>query len=100
MNLDTTIAVTQNFVNVGNFERVWFRTRKGRKKLSVRFLEKLKEHKPEQYRIALEMNERDGFVMWDQREEYKHKFQKKEQRNKKPDASGRNNNEQIKKPVK
>lgn len=43
-NLDTTIAITQNFCNVGNFERVWLRTRKGRKKLSVRFLEKLKIH--------------------------------------------------------
>ena len=26
------------------------------------------------YRKAIEMNERDGFVMWDQRDKYKHKF--------------------------
>ena len=85
-NLDTTIAVTQNFVNKGNFERVWLRTRKGRKKLSVRFLEKLRTHRPDLYRIAVEMNERDGFIMWDQREKYKHKFQKKEQRERKKPA--------------
>ena len=65
LNLDLTIAVTQNFVNKGNFERVWNRTRKGRKKLSVRFLEKLKEKEPEMYKIAISMNERDDFVMWD-----------------------------------
>ena len=76
MNLDHTIAITQNFCNVGNFERVWFRTRKGRKKLSVRFLEKLRIHKPEIYKKAIEMNVKDEFVMWDQREKYRHKFVK------------------------
>ena len=65
LNLDHTIAVTQNFCNKGNFERVWLRTRKGRKKLSVRFLEKLKVEHPELYKIAIDMNEKDDFVMWD-----------------------------------
>jgi len=35
LNLDLTIAVTQNFCNRGNFEQVWKSTRKGRKVLSV-----------------------------------------------------------------
>ena len=38
LNLDLTIAITQNVCNEGNFDRVWVRTRKGRKKLSVKFL--------------------------------------------------------------
>lgn len=69
-----TIAITQNFCNKGNFERVWRETRKGRKKLSVRFLALLKDAYPEQYNIAIKMNEDDNFVMWDQQEKYKHLF--------------------------
>ena len=65
LNLDLTIAITQNFCNRGNFERVWLKTRKGRKMMSVRFLEKLRKKQPELYNIAIEMNKRDGFVMWD-----------------------------------
>jgi len=74
LNLNLTIAITQNVCNEGNFDRVWVRTRKGRKKLSVKFLAQLKIHKPELYARAVELNERDGFVMWDERDEYKHKF--------------------------
>ena len=55
-NLDLTIAITQNFANEGNFDKVWFRTRKGRKKLSVRFLAKLKVHHPQLYARAIKMN--------------------------------------------
>ena len=79
-NLDLTIAVTQNFCNEGNFDKVWIRTRKGRKKLSVRFLAKLKQHYPAYYQRAIEMNRRDNFVMWDKREKYKHKFAPKKPR--------------------
>lgn len=38
LNLDLTIAVTQNVCNSGNFDKVWKSTRKGRKRLSVNFL--------------------------------------------------------------
>lgn len=80
LNLDLTVAITQNFCNYGNFERVWLRTRKGRKKLSVKFLNELKLHKPELYQRAIALNERDGFIMWDQREDYKHKFLPRKER--------------------
>ena len=53
LNLDLTIAITQNFANDGNFDKVWFRTRKGRKKLSVRFLAKLKARYPKMYQRAV-----------------------------------------------
>ena len=59
LNLDDTIAVTQNFANEGNFDKVWLRTRKGRKKLSVKFLELLRKNKPELYERAIALNERD-----------------------------------------
>ena len=49
LNLDDTIAITQNFANEGNFDKVWLRTRKGRKKLSVKFLELLRINKPHLY---------------------------------------------------
>lgn len=38
LNLDTTIAITQNVCNSGNFERVWLQTRNGRKRLAYRWL--------------------------------------------------------------
>lgn len=41
LNLDFTIAITQNVCNKGNFEAVWRSCRKGRKRLSVNFLRKL-----------------------------------------------------------
>jgi len=57
LNLDDTVAITQNFVNKDNFHNVWRTTRKERKKLSVRFLNKLYWWRPELYRQAIEMNE-------------------------------------------
>jgi histone arginine demethylase JMJD6 len=49
LNLDNTIAITENYCNVGNFDRVWVETRKGRKKLSCKWLKLLEKHEPEMY---------------------------------------------------
>ena len=49
-------------------------TRKGRKRLSVNFLARLKEKYPALHENAVAMNKKDGFVMWNEREEYKSKF--------------------------
>ena len=49
LNLDFTIAITQNICNRGNFEQVWRSTRKGRKRLSVNFLHELKSKYPDLY---------------------------------------------------
>lgn len=74
LNLDLTIAVTQNFCNSGNFDKVWKSTRKGRKRLSVNFLKQLSIHRPLLYERAILMNKVDKFVMWDERKEFKDKF--------------------------
>ena len=42
VNLDDTIAVTQNFCNRANFENVWRKTRSGRKKMACKWLRLLK----------------------------------------------------------
>lgn len=63
VNLDNTMALTQNFLSTRNFEKVWRSLRKERRKLSFKILEKFKEKMPECYKKALEINEKDGYVM-------------------------------------
>ena len=74
LNLDLTIAITQNFCNRGNFDAVWKKTRKGRKKLSVNFLRELKINYLDLYQRAVKMNDDDGFVMWDKQPKYAKHF--------------------------
>ena len=75
--LDRVEVLALKVFNEGNFEKVWLRTRRGRKKLSVRFLAKLKANYPEYYTKAVQMNKRDNFVMWNRRERYRDRFNKK-----------------------
>lgn len=66
VNLDDTIAVTQNYCNSVNFEKVWLHVRSERKKMAVVFLRKLNKFYPEIYEKAVQMNKKDGFLMYDE----------------------------------
>ena len=69
LNLDDTMAVTQNFVNNNNLDRVWRSIRKDNGKISRQFLNSMKEKQPSVYKRLLELNQADQFVMLDNRRE-------------------------------
>eukprot|EP01137_Pigoraptor_chileana_P024407 Opistho-2@92316 len=52
VNLDNTVAVTQNFCSSTNFRYVWRRTRKGRPKMSRRWLSALARARPDLAQLA------------------------------------------------
>jgi histone arginine demethylase JMJD6 len=84
INLDDTIAITQNYCSGRNFDAVWRSTRKGRPKMSLRWLKCIRAagDKPatadatqpplkELAARALELNEMDGFVMYEKKKNKK-----------------------------
>ncbi|CAE7884600.1 JMJD6, partial [Symbiodinium sp. KB8] len=69
LNLDDTVAVTQNFCSRTNFPRVWLSTRVGRKRMARRWLPLLEKDWPAQAEVAHALNRRDGFSMQPRPEE-------------------------------
>lgn len=52
LNMDLTVAVTQNFCSTTNFRMVWPRVIRSRPKMSKKFFERLKRRRPDLARIA------------------------------------------------
>jgi len=73
LNVDNTMAVTQNFMSKINFPKVWTSLRQERKKFSCKFLTKLNIEEPELHKKAIELNNKDGFVMYDNKVNEKRK---------------------------
>jgi len=63
LNLEDTIAVTQNYCGYDNFDRVWTRTRRERKKLAHLWLRNMRKVAPQLHARALQLNAQDGFLM-------------------------------------
>mmetsp|Transcript_1096 Transcript_1096/g.1440 ORF Transcript_1096/g.1440 Transcript_1096/m.1440 type:complete len:472 (+) Transcript_1096:227-1642(+) len=61
LNLDDTVAITQNFCSSGNFDAVWRHTRTGRTRMAGTWLKMLKMTRPDLYERALELDKTDGF---------------------------------------
>jgi histone arginine demethylase JMJD6 len=63
VNLEDTMAVTQNFMSTENFDAVWKSFRFSRKKLSEFFLKTLKRKNRALYDRAISSNQTDKFRM-------------------------------------
>ena len=80
LNLTHTVGITQNFCSPRNFNKVWIKTRSGRKLMASKWLCQLDVHYPELANRARAMNRRDKFVMKYDPEEVRRKDEEKKSR--------------------
>lgn len=63
LNLEDTVAVTQNYCGPDNFDLVWKKTRKEREKVAYLWLRNMRRYAPDLHERALAMNREDKFRM-------------------------------------
>lgn len=63
INLEDSIAYTQNFMSHQSFEKIWKCLRVERLHLAKQLLFALKEREPELYKKAIKLNEEEEFIM-------------------------------------
>lgn len=63
LNLEDTVAITQNYCGPENFDLVWKRARAEREKVAYLWLRNMRKFAPELHSRALAMNARDNFKM-------------------------------------
>lgn len=61
LNLDTTVAVTQNFCSTGNFDRVWRQTRTGRRKMARTWRKALAIERKDLEQRSYDLDKLDNF---------------------------------------
>jgi hypothetical protein len=71
INMDDTVAITQNFCSKTNFAKVWREARAGRKKMSCKWLKRLRESHPDLADQAEQINKDDDFIMYYERRKLK-----------------------------
>jgi len=95
LNLEDSVAVTQNFCSHANFEAVWRSTRSGRKKMARKWLTLLEVAYPGLAEVARGLNRQDGFDMApgetkkEDKEEKEREIEKKEKKRKTEGADPR-----------
>ena len=94
MNISDTVAITQNFCSPRNFDRVWLKTRSGRKKMAWKWLCHLEVKYPDLAERAKAANKRDGYVMKYDPVEVERR--EREERNRKEERRRRKQEEQQK----
>jgi hypothetical protein len=90
INLEDSVAVTQNFASRVNFPTVWRKTRSGRKGMARKWLRLLEARHPALAAVAHKANEVDGFHMptAEERAEAKRRREEKKRRRKKQRKQG------------
>lgn len=63
LNLEDTVAVTQNYCGPDNFDVIWSRTRREREKVAWLWLRNMRKYAPDLHQRALAMNKKDNFKM-------------------------------------